>query len=151
MMKVSLESWIFFHFRAKFYFYLFILAALVEPETQQWPEPQQRQCRMLNPPSHRGTPGLKFGDFFVWVFFFFFFGLFRAAPTAYGSSQARGRIRAVATAYATATATPDLSHDCHLHDSSWQCQIPTEWGQGSNRMLMVTSQICLCWSTTGTP
>ena len=28
--------------------------------------------------------------------FFFFFGLFRAAPTAYGSSQARGPIRAVA-------------------------------------------------------
>ena len=28
-------------------------------------------------------------------FFFFFFGLFRAGPTAYGSSQARGQIRAV--------------------------------------------------------
>ena len=30
------------------------------------------------------------------VFFFFFFFLFRAAPTAYGGSQARGRIRAAA-------------------------------------------------------
>ena len=29
-------------------------------------------------------------------FFFFFFGLFRAAPTAHGSSQARDQIRAVA-------------------------------------------------------
>ena len=34
--------------------------------------------------------------FFFLSFFFFFFLLFRAAPTAYGSSQARGRIRAVA-------------------------------------------------------
>ena len=32
--------------------------------------------------------------FFVW--FFFFFCLFRAAPTAYGSSQARGQIGAAA-------------------------------------------------------
>ena len=42
-------------------------------------------------------------------FFSFFFCLSRAAPLAYGGSQARGLVRAVATAYATATATPDLS------------------------------------------
>ena len=36
--------------------------------------------------------------------FFFFFGLFRAAPKKYGSSQARGRIGAVA-----ATAMPNPS------------------------------------------
>ena len=39
---------------------------------------------------------------------FFFFGLFAiswAAPAAYGGSQARGPIGAVATAYGTATAT----------------------------------------------
>ena len=54
---------------------------------------------------------LRFGAFFIAqptlvqakivfvFFFFFFFGLFafsRAAPTAYGGSQARGLIRAVA-------------------------------------------------------
>ena len=33
----------------------------------------------------------------LFSFFFFFFFLFRAAPAAYGSFQARGRIRAVAT------------------------------------------------------
>ena len=41
----------------------------------------------------RGSGGMK------GVFFFFFFGLFAiswAAPTAYGGSQARGQIRAVA-------------------------------------------------------
>ena len=29
-------------------------------------------------------------DFFVWLVFVFFFGLFRATPVAYGGSQARG-------------------------------------------------------------
>ena len=36
-------------------------------------------------------------------FFFFFFSFFRAAPVAYGSSQARGQIRPTAEAYTTAT------------------------------------------------
>ena len=40
-----------------------------------------------------GTP---FFCLFVVVVFFFFFWLFRAAPEVYGSSQARGRIGAVA-------------------------------------------------------
>ena len=51
---------------------------------------------------------------------FFFFCLFRAAPAAYGGSQAKGPFGAVALAYATATATPDLSHVCDLHRSSRQ-------------------------------
>ena len=37
----------------------------------------------FNPVSHKGSS-----------FFFFFFGLFSAAPMAYGSSQARGQIGA---------------------------------------------------------
>ena len=45
---------------------------------------------------------------------FFFFCLFGATPTAYGSSQARGQIGAVALAYTTATATPDPSLICDL-------------------------------------
>ena len=36
-----------------------------------------------------------------------FFGVFRATPMAYGSSQSRGRIGAAAATYATATAMPD--------------------------------------------
>ena len=50
------------------------------------------------------------------------FCLFRATPTAYGGSQVRVLIGAVA-AYTTATATPDLSHICDLHHSSQQRQI----------------------------
>ena len=34
--------------------------------------------------------------YIVFFFFFFFFGLFRVAPTAYGSSQAKGPIEAAA-------------------------------------------------------
>ena len=37
-----------------------------------------------------------------------------ATPAAYGSSQTRGWIQAVAEAYATVTATPDPSHICKL-------------------------------------
>ena len=50
--------------------------------------------------------------------FFFFF--FRATPAAYGSSQARGQIRATAASllYATATATWDPSRIYNLHHNS---------------------------------
>ena len=54
-------------------------------------------------------------------FFSFFFFFFRATPAAYGRSQARGRIGAVAASYATATARPDPSLICDLCRSSWQC------------------------------
>ena len=39
---------------------------------------------------------------------------------AYGGSQARGLIGAIATSYTTATATQDPSRICDLHHSSWQ-------------------------------
>ena len=57
--------------------------------------------------------------YFFFAFFFSFSFFFRAAP-AYGGSQARGQIGAVAASlcYATATATPDPQL--------------TEQGQGSN-------------------
>ena len=55
--------------------------------------------------------------------------LFWTTPAAYGGSQARGQIRAVA-----AIATQDPSHLCNLHHSSRQRWVlaPTEQGQGSN-------------------
>ena len=42
--------------------------------------------------------------------FFFVFAFLRATPMAYGNSQARGQIGAVAASYTTATATWDQSH-----------------------------------------
>ena len=41
------------------------------------------------------SPSLLKDSFFFFFFFFFFFGLFRAVSGAYGSSEARGRIRAI--------------------------------------------------------
>ena len=43
----------------------------------------------------------------------------------YGGSQARDLIRATVAAYVTTTATPDPSHICDLHHSSWQRRILT--------------------------
>ena len=54
------------------------------------------------------------------VFLVCFFCLFRAAPSSYGSSQARGRIGAVVQAYTRATAMPHLSFVYDLHHSSRQ-------------------------------
>ena len=54
-------------------------------------------------------PSFPFLFFFVFFFFFFFFFLFRAAPEAYGGSQARGGIGTAATG---------------LHHSSQQRWIP---------------------------
>ena len=54
---------------------------------------------------------------------FFFFCLFRAALAAYGCSQARDQIKAVATNLCHSHSMPDLSHICDLHHSSEQCQI----------------------------
>ena len=59
---------------------------------------------------HLATLGLldpidsSHSDFFL--NFFIFFGLFRTTPEGYGSSHARGRIRAAAEAYVTATVMP---------------------------------------------
>ena len=47
-------------------------------------------------------------------------------------------------ACATATVTPDLSHICNLHHSSWQCQIlnPLSGARDQTHLIMDTSQIC---------
>ena len=86
--------------------------------------------------------------------FFFFFLLFLGphpwhmeAPRLGVSSELQ------LPAYATATAMPDLSCICDLHHSSRQCQIlnPLSKARDGTRNLMVTSRICFCWATTGTP
>ena len=89
--------------------------------------------------------------FLILIFLIFYFLLFKAAPAAYGNSQARGRIRA--TAYATATAIPDPSYVCDLHHSSWQCRILnplSEAGDGTCN-LMAPSRIRVCCATMRTP
>ena len=75
------------------------------------------------------------------------------SPVAYGSSQARGRIRAAAEAYATATANQDLSIICDLCCSLWQHRIlnPLSKARDQNCILMDTSQIINPLNQTGTP
>ena len=60
---------------------------------------------------------------------------------AYGSSWARGQIRAAAQVYATTMAMPDLSHICNLHHSLWPCQIlnPLREARGQTHILMKTT------------
>ena len=55
----------------------------IKPSSKQWPELLQWKHGILNPLCHKGTP-------------LFIYLLFRAAPMAYGGSQARCQIRATA-------------------------------------------------------
>ena len=57
------------------------------------------------------------------LFVFVFLPFSWAAPKAYGGSQAKGLIGAVAAGLATAKATQDPSRVCNLHHGSWQCLI----------------------------
>ena len=84
---------------------------------------------------------------------FFLFFLFRAVLMANGGSQARGLIGATAAGYATVTATPDPSHVCDLHSSSWQCQIlnPLNKARDQTCNLLVPGWISFRCATKGTP
>ena len=85
---------------------------------------------------------------------FCFSNYFRyASPTAYGSSQARGRIRATPAGLPTATATQDLSCVCNLHHSSRRCLILNPLSEAGDQTcnLMVISQIRFLCATVGTP
>ena len=85
--------------------------------------------------------------------FFFFFSLFRATSMAYGGSQTRGRIGAVAAGLHHSQSNTYLSCICNLHHSSLQCwilnplRVPRDW----TCVLMNTSQVCFHWAMTGTP
>ena len=75
---------------------------------------------------------------------------FRA--TAYGGSQARGRIGAKPLVYTTARATPDPSHVCDLHHSSQQRQILNALTEARDQThIIVPSQIHFPCTMMGTP
>ena len=77
------------------------------------------------------------GAFFSFSFLFYFL-LFRGALAAYGGSQARGLIGATAA---------------DLHHSHGNSVILNALGKARDQThnLMVSSQICFCCATTGTP
>ena len=74
---------------------------------------------------------------------FFFFKLFRAAPLAYGSSQARGRIGATSANLCRSHSNGDPSRICDLHHSSWQLWIPNPLSKARDQtcILRDTSQV----------
>ena len=90
---------------------------------------------------------------FIFLLFIFYFCLFRAAPMAYGSSQVRGHIGAIAADLYHNHGMPDPSHVCNLHHSSQQCWILDPLIEARDRIcvLMDTSQDHYHWATMGTP
>ena len=90
---------------------------------------------------------------FSFILFIFLFLLFRAAPAAYGGSQAGVESELQLPAYATATAIQDLSHVCDLHHSSRQHLILNPPSEARNQSLNLTvpSRIPFHCATMGTP
>ena len=87
------------------------------------------------------------------VHLFFFFLAFRAAPTAYGGSQARGPVRATAAGLHHSHSKSDLSCICNPHHSTWHWQIlnPLSKARVQTCNLIVPSQIHFCYAMTGPP
>ena len=74
---------------------------------------------VLNLLRHDGNPRANILSYFIITFFFF-----RAAPAAYGSSQARGQIRAAATGL------------CHSHSNvGLSCVCDLQWSLRQGRLL----------------
>ena len=72
------------------------------------------------------------------ILFFFFSCLFRAPPTPYGSSQARGQIRAMAAGLSHSNSGSELRLQ-----PTWQCQIPNPLSKARDqtRVLMDTNRV----------
>ena len=77
-----------------------------------------------------------FNFYFLLFIYFFIFCLFRATPTAYGASQARGLISATAAS---------------LHHSHSQILNPLIKARDQTQNVMVPSRIRFCYITMGTP
>ena len=77
--------------------------------------------------------------------------LFRNTPTAYGSSQARGRIGALAAGLYHSHSNTRSKPVCDLHHSSWQHWILDPLNKARDRtcILMDIIQICFHWAKMG--
>ena len=88
--------------------------------------------------AHRTTEGVaRSKRRETWLFFVFW------GASVYGSSQARGRIRAAAVSLCHSNSNSDLSCVCNLHHSSWQCWILSSLSEAWDwtRILMDTSRV----------
>ena len=91
-------------------------------------------------------------DCFFFCFFFFCFCFLGLNPQHMEVPRLGDESELQLLIYTTAAATQDLSLICDLQHSSWQCQILNPLCKARDRtcILMDTSQIPFCWSTTGT-
>ena len=83
----------------------------------------------------------------------FSFIYFRAAPAAYGNSQARGRMRATAAGLHHSHSHSNARDESHLYDSSQQCWIFNLLSKARDQtcILMDTSWVHYHWAMMGTP
>ena len=94
----------------------------------------------------------EISNFFLsfFFFFFFFFCLFRATPAAYGSSQARGLIRASAAVHRHVGSGPHLWPIPQL-TTMLDPQPTLSEARDRTHVLMDTSRVHFCWTTTEIP
>ena len=94
-------------------------------------------------------------NFFIFKFIYLFivFCLFRAAPVAYGGSQAMCVIRAIAACLCHSHSTARSKPHLQPYHSSWQCWIliPLSEARDWTHNLMVPSRICFHCVMMGTP
>ena len=116
---------------------IFIQVALKEEENT---------FHILSSLAYRKSPS----SFVVVVAVVFVFCLFRAAPVAYGASQAGGWIKAAAAGLHHSHSNVGSEVCPDLHHSSWQCWIPNPLSEARDRtqVLMDTSWICYGFVTT---
>ena len=90
---------------------------------------------------------------FSFLFFFLSFCCFRATPLAYGGSQARGQIRAIAVCLSQSHNKARYKPRLWLHHGSWQCQILNPLSEARDRTHnpMVPSWIWFHCTMMGTP
>ena len=93
---------------------------------------------------HSSSQNQRLVTIYLFLFFFFTFIVFRASCAAYGSSQARGQIGAIAASpHHSHSKTSYPSHICNLHYSSQKCRIFNTLSKARDRtrILMDTSWV----------
>ena len=83
-------------------------------------------------------------NYYYYYYYYYYFVFSRAVPVAYGGSQARGLIGAVAAGLHHSHSSAGSEHVFDLHHSSWQSQILNPLSKAWDRTcnLMVPSRIC---------
>ena len=134
-------------------FYLVIFYGLIPSiwKFSGWGLNLRLWSQILNPLYHSRNSGNLFLIFIlVFIYFFAFLGPY---PQHMEMPRLGVESELLLLPYARDTATPDLSHICNLHHSSWQRQVlnPLSGARDPTLIFMHTSQVHYHWATTETP